>query len=217
VRKITSYENGKKFGNENHFYEDGTIKMLLGYYNNSLHGQQLEFYPSGKIFREFMYCKGISVGPRKEWYESGKLKDIYSNSTRETYYENGQIKHSSSGCHETSWYEDGQWKSTTTRENMTFFTMEWGPEGKLLRHEMKVGGKIYPIDNYPEKNKRTDHPCIIYKHVPEPNTKYLECSFSEEHVMDYEFVMKFTKKFTLDGVKCVYCGQEVKNEVYKQV
>jgi hypothetical protein len=60
--------------------------------------------------------------------------------------------------------------------------------------------------------RETTHPCIIYKEVPEAGSKYKLCTFSEEHVHDYDFLSSQPAPVT----RCYYCQNPLRDAVYQQ-
>lgn len=65
--------------------------------------------------------------------------------------------------------------------------------------------------------KHTDHEDLIYKTEFEPGEKYVECSFTDEHVTNYEFIKSFQKTDIPSKMKCPYCTNNIKEDIYEQV
>jgi hypothetical protein len=116
------------------------------------------------------------------------------------------------------WHENGQLRNEGIynqgkREGVWKF---WCINGKLVREiSYRNDNEVTPEPECLER--KTSSECLIYKEVPTPGTKYLVCEFSEEHVMDYNFIEGFKKTANLKEIKCMYCNHPVKREVYKQV
>lgn len=65
--------------------------------------------------------------------------------------------------------------------------------------------------------KHTDHEDLIYKTEFEAGERYVECSFTDEHVVNYEFIKTFQKTTTPSKMKCPYCTNNIKEDIYEQV
>lgn len=65
--------------------------------------------------------------------------------------------------------------------------------------------------------KRTDHEDLIYKTELEPGERYVECSFTDEHVVNYEFIKTFQKTDDPNNMKCPYCTNNIKDDIYEQI
>lgn len=65
--------------------------------------------------------------------------------------------------------------------------------------------------------RRTSEKCLIYKNELEVGQKYLLCTKRCEHVMDYDFMVRWKQGQRAISFKCVYCGGHVGETVYEQV
>jgi hypothetical protein len=155
---------------------------------------------------EGCYNQGKTDGLWKFWHANGQLesKGVYKDDNNEgiwrEWHVNGQL------CSEGD-YKDGK-KEGIWRE--------WHVNGQFKSERTYRDG----IEVTPEPeclDRKTSSECLIYKEVPTPGTKYLLCEFSEEHVMDYNFMEGFKKTANLTEIKCMYCNHPVKPEVYKQI
>lgn len=92
---------------------------------------------------------------------------------------------------------------------------EWYQYGQLYSERVYTNG----IEVIPEPEvvkQRTTNDCLIYKEPPTPDQRYLVCSFTEDHVMNHQFMAEFRKTSKLRDIKCVYCNHVVKSVVYEQ-
>jgi hypothetical protein len=182
-------------------------------------------YPNGQLWCEGEYKNGKKEGIWRMWFENGQLwcEGEYKNGNSDGLWKfwcaNGQL-YSKGGFR--NGIKEGIWK-------------EWHPngqlaeEGEFLANERIGVWKQWNEDGTPKPDtrrrngnkvspeavpilKETIHPCIIYKEVPGPGAKYKTCTFSEEHVHDYEFLASQTTRVT----KCYYCRNPLGDAVYQQ-
>ena len=64
--------------------------------------------------------------------------------------------------------------------------------------------------------RHTDSEDMIYKTEIEIGAKYLMCSVKEDHVMNYEFMVGFSKK-KVNKITCPYCTNPVDKNIYEQI
>lgn len=102
IKSRTEYLNGKKHGNEQHWYANGSqlsersyaggfkvgvhkswwssgdLKFEYHFNNNGeFHGNVKEWFESGKVFRDFNYDSGKEVGLQRMWKIDGRIKANY--------------------------------------------------------------------------------------------------------------------------------------------
>lgn len=219
VNDIGAYDNGKKNGEFIVYYDfgDKCIRSVSNYVVGKKWGTETIYHENGNRYIECTYSHDMEIGV-KEWYETGKIKSLRENGVRKRWFENGQVEHECSFDHEIKWFENGQMKYEMRRGMNENHVRSWDSNGVLIQNDVIIKGVTYPMILHTTIPKKTEHECLIYKCLPTPGAKYLECSFSEEHVMDYDFMVNFKKTNLLDRMDCIYCQvHKVKKEIYEQV
>ena len=163
----------------------------------------MEYFPEGNATA---VTGTLMNGFCRTWFANGQLqfegyyKEGMMHGVWRSWFENGQLR---TECPYKDGKADGVWRY-------------WSRDGTLEREDMWKGyTKIVPEP--PLSKKRTQHPCIVYKDIPPPGSKYLECTFSEEHVVDHAFITEFSKTTDLGTIKCLYCRYPLKAEVFEQI
>lgn len=221
VKEIGTYDSGKKNGDFIVYYDfgDKSIRSVSKYVCGKKWGTETIYHENGNRYIERAYSHDMEIGV-KEWYISGQIKSLRENGVRKRWFENGQIEHECSFDHEIKWFENGQMKYEMRRgiDINEKHVRSWDSDGVLIQYDVIIKGVTYPMILHTTREKKTEHECLIYKCLPAPGAKYLECSFSEEHVMDYDFMVNFKKTNLLYRMDCIYCQvHKVKKEIYEQV
>lgn len=191
---------------ETKYYEDGTPEMTYGTLNGVLNGMWKEWYCNGNIFLEGWYVDGKMAGLWRMWHANGNLQS-----------EGAQMNNQEEGLWR-EWHENGQLAAETFYQAgvVDGWVRKWDDSGKLIQECMYKRGSRVETE-VPDSTKRhTDRNCLIYKDVPESGQKYLLCSFSEDHVMNYNFMKEFTKFSRLSAIRCVYCDHQVQQQLFEQ-
>jgi antitoxin component YwqK of YwqJK toxin-antitoxin module len=239
------YREGKMHDKWIVFSRQGVIRESKEYYRGDLHGWSHEYggddgmtilnskeYELGKLVKiKTYYSNGaprydhvytdVNTYFGTSWFENGMIKEDKKIDSHTIYYENGHRKYFWRKNDKDSlvihYHENGLPKDETSIINGECFCKTWNPDRILKEHYKLVGCTRVELIEIKCLRKKTDHECLIFKAAPDPGCKYLECTFSEDHVMEYEFMRGFGKTSNIDNMKCVYCGGKLKNEIYEQV
>lgn len=189
-----------------------------------------EYHPNGKEKTEVKFIiSGKKSGKFREWYDNGVLmtdgtyKCDKKDEVWTVRYENGNIMETGlymNNIKRNEWkyyYETGLLKEVGRYETgkKNGFWKEYSEDNVEIIKEYKKGKLV--VSNTKTVKRRTESECLIYKDIPSPGQTYLTCKVKREHVMDYEFMIKFKNTKLLKDVKCVYCGGGVTNMIYDQV
>ena len=108
------------------------------------------------------------------------------------------------------WWENGQ------RHRVGGPAVEWA-DGSRSWWENGVQIPEPTLEReFEEEIRKTEAEDLIYKTPLEPGSKYLLCSFSEDHVLDYGFMTQFAKTRDIARIKCPYCQNKVVERVFIQ-
>ncbi len=66
------YKDGLAIGKHRIFYPDGSLKKEMFFVNDMLDGDYTEFYPDGKVYIYKLYEKGMALG-HKQWRKNGQI------------------------------------------------------------------------------------------------------------------------------------------------
>jgi antitoxin component YwqK of YwqJK toxin-antitoxin module len=157
--------------------------------------------PNGQIASEGEYKDGKKNGFWKFWNHNGQLhsEGEYRNAKREGIWK--------------SWFDNGQlWSEGEYKDGIRVGVWkQWEEDGTPQSNILWKDGE--EVTSEAEIILReTTHYCIIYKKIPDSNTKYKLCTFSEEHVHDYEFIASQSTPVT----HCYYCQHPLRDSVYQQ-
>lgn len=219
VKDVENYTDGKKNGEFINYFDfgDERIRSVSRYMRGKKWGTETIYHENGNRCIESTYSHDMEIGVR-EWYETGNIKMSKETGVWKRWFENEQIEYEFAFDREIKWFENGQMKYESRLVNGENHVRSWDSNGVLIQNDVIIKGVTYPMILHTPREKKTEHECLIYKFLPDPGAKYLECSFSEEHVMDYDFMVNFKKTNTLDRMDCIYCQvHKVRKEIYEQV
>lgn len=202
-----------EFGYSEHEYlngfEDGIARMWTSKDRASL-------------LREGFMVNGRREGPWRYWYKDGgpmESEGVMENDKPvgvwRYWYRNGRQhleKRYQGGLlwgSFVSWHDNGMLESQGSyyRDRMVGTWRHWTPDGFLSCSR-----------DYPEFSCKifNPNPCIIYKEPILPGDEFLICSFSDEHVHDYVFMIQFYGHHSAGTMKCQYCQHPMKDTVFVQ-
>jgi hypothetical protein len=175
------------------------------------------WWPNGTIKKEVKYVGGDLVGFITEWYENGQIK------TKGFYFTELVILYEGldgdattnkivkDGVHLT-WSQTGQLLSEITYEkDVPVAGSEWDESGNLV----KTFERAIPNEQLVVQ-RETKHTCMILHDEIPSGGKYMLCSFSEEHVHDYNALQSFMWTARQTKATCQYCTNPMKEEIYQQ-
>jgi DNA-directed RNA polymerase subunit L len=64
--------------------------------------------------------------------------------------------------------------------------------------------------------KKTKYTCLILRNRILSGDKYMLCSFSEEHVHNYNALQNYLRTTRKPKATCQYCKHPMKEEIYQQ-
>jgi hypothetical protein len=157
--------------------------------------------PEGWLSSEGEYKNDKKEGPWKFWFPNGQLRS------------EGEFKDGERTGHWKEWFDNGQLQSEGEYKdgNREGIWKEWKEDGTPQPDILWKDGEE-ATSEAEIILRETTHSCIIYKKIPDSNTKYKLCTFSEEHVHDYEFLESQPTPVT----KCYYCQHPLGDAVYQQ-
>ena len=201
----------------------GTLEFDAGLDEDGLtSGPYTEWNSRGEIVAQGEYDKGLKVGNWKLWNREAREmqtgsyeRDLKTGPWKTVFYsEDGEQV-----VIETISYlegqEDGEFvqyhrngKPKTQGNYLVGMKhgdwSEWYENGVLKIHIDYWYGTPH-VKEVAAISKPTMHPCMVYKDLIPSGSKYLQCSFSEEHVVEYAFMERFMRFSNLKDGRCVYC------------
>jgi antitoxin component YwqK of YwqJK toxin-antitoxin module len=214
------YHEAILHGHSRSWDDDGNILYETYYHHGSLEGYDREWFPNGRMKKESFYRNNMLHGKTTCWYENGQMKStgegyeelttvpVYSDTNSQFIMEMEKIF--KEGEH-LEWYEDGTAKSVVFYErNVEVEGMWWDRNGVLEKIVSKCPFQSEIIQ------RETKHICLILHDVIPSGDKYMLCSFSEEHVHDYNALQSFFRAARQTEATCQYCSNTMREEIYQQ-
>jgi antitoxin component YwqK of YwqJK toxin-antitoxin module len=219
-----TFLNGKNHGVSSYWYENGQLMSESWYTFGKENGVRKEWYEDGQMSSETTYVCGVVDGIVTTWYRNGQMKcagelyegflDEYStNDPNDPDYDPDcepiLIK---TGRH-LSWYSNGQLQSDIVfEEGIPVEGTRWNQDGTVA--------ETYSPSNPPSEpvvvQRETKYTCLILHDEIPSGDKYMLCSFSEEHVHDYNALQSFLRAARQTRATCQYCTNPMKEEIYQQ-
>lgn len=190
----TEYREGVEHG-LSRCWVSADQKQLLnegGYENGEQTGVWRYWFIDGQLESEGRYEKNKVSGNWVFWHRQG-------NKHLEKHYFEGVIHGPV-----VSWYENGE--------------LEYGGMFKQGRQRgvwvfWNLDGTVRDIFDHGVHKKHNPHPCVIFKEPLDSGEEYLVCTFSDEHVHQYQFMLNFNQRSTM---RCLYCQSPMSDVVYEQ-
>lgn len=159
-KKVTTFANDLKDGEEKEYYNNKRLKNIYNYKAGNLNGKYVCYYENGQIEISGNYINNLLDGEKKEYYKNGQVKNIehYTLGERDgrcTYYkENGIIttdeefrRNLNYITGKWKYYKNGQLKSVELYHRKG--VVEWKyyfPNGKLKEIRQYEYQGIVPIE-----------------------------------------------------------------------
>jgi antitoxin component YwqK of YwqJK toxin-antitoxin module len=237
IMKEDAFVNGRKHGVSRYFYPSGSVYSEDEYHNGEQHGYSRYWYENGQMSSETWYVFDRAEGVLKEWYENGQLstETTYANGMVDgnvvEWYQNGQMKFKGDMYEVVCWIENEEVEKTVkTGRHLAWYSNGQISEDVVYENGMPIEGtrwnqdgsvsETYSLPNPPAEpvvvQRETKHTCLILHDVISSGDKYMLCSFSEEHVHDYNSLQSFLRAARQTRATCQYCTNPMKEEIYQQ-
>jgi antitoxin component YwqK of YwqJK toxin-antitoxin module len=231
------FVDGQKHGISRHFYRDGTLANEDEYHNGDQHGYSRYWYENGQMSSETWYVFDRAEGVLKEWYENGQLSmeityvDGRIDGMVMEWYRNGQMKSRGDMYEVVCWIEDEEVEKTVKSDrHLVWYSNGQLSEDIFYQDGVPVEGTRWNQDGTVAESysppippaepvvvpRETKHTCLILHDVIPSGDKYMMCSFSEEHVHDYNALQSFLRAARQTKATCQYCTNPMKEEIYQQ-
>jgi len=96
--RVINYQEGKKHGLEEHFFENGKLGLQINWNYGEQHGLVIDWHKNGNKKSQTTFVNNEKYGLATEWYEDGSkkselvMKNHYEDGLHTEWYENGNIK-----------------------------------------------------------------------------------------------------------------------------
>jgi len=77
LNEIRNFENGKKIGRYNTWWENGKLQQQFNLKDDEYEGTCKEWNSNGILIRSMNYKKGYEVGQQQLFYDNGKIRSNY--------------------------------------------------------------------------------------------------------------------------------------------
>jgi hypothetical protein len=109
------------------------------------------------------------------------------------------------------WFENGQKQSDIVYDHdVPMEGTQWNQDGSVAETYGVIREETIIVQ------RETKYTCLILHDAIPSGDKYMMCSFSEEHVHDYNALQSFLRTARQTKATCQYCTNPMKEEIYQQ-